>query len=343
MKTSKTIATVSAVTLIATAGLLFAGPLNPPAGPVTSTMKTLTEVEPRIAINSTNTPGDGDSVFKITQPGSYYLTANTTVLAGMTGVEVATDNVTIDLNGFSIQPFGAASSAVRADPDKTIVLKNGFIRGPFQDSAIFAQGGGTFEDIEFANARLYSTQVTSIRRCQFTIDQSATAISLHGVSGGVIEDCQITLTHPSAEGIFSNRLGTVVRNCTVISTATPGTSKALTLYASMGGAYTGSLVTGCTIIGPFSMGIDCGNGVNINDCVIQSAVIGIRASSNCVVEHNRLLSCTTGIDLIQSNGTTVVRNLLRSCTTTMTGSVGDDVASMGSAAASTNPNANIVN
>jgi len=28
-------------------GLLFAGPLNPPAGPVTSTYKTLSEIEPR--------------------------------------------------------------------------------------------------------------------------------------------------------------------------------------------------------------------------------------------------------------------------------------------------------
>ncbi|MCH8150310.1 MAG: hypothetical protein IH987_20420, partial [Planctomycetes bacterium] len=38
-----------------------AGNLNPPSGPVTPTMKTLTEVEPRIAINATNTPGDASS------------------------------------------------------------------------------------------------------------------------------------------------------------------------------------------------------------------------------------------------------------------------------------------
>ena len=55
----------------AIAALALAGPLNPPAGPVTSTYKTLTEVEPRIAINLTNTPGDANSVFKITQRGSY--------------------------------------------------------------------------------------------------------------------------------------------------------------------------------------------------------------------------------------------------------------------------------
>jgi len=67
----------------------WAGPLDPPAGPVTSTYKTLTEVEPRTAINTTNTPGDADSLFKITQPGSYYLTGNITGVAAKHGIEIA--------------------------------------------------------------------------------------------------------------------------------------------------------------------------------------------------------------------------------------------------------------
>src|SRR5690606_28049177 len=41
-----------------------AGPLNPPAAP-NPTMKTLDQIEPRTAINSVNTPGDADSVFRI--------------------------------------------------------------------------------------------------------------------------------------------------------------------------------------------------------------------------------------------------------------------------------------
>src|SRR5438094_785381 len=43
-----TLISAAAVALAAT--LLLAGPLNPPAGPVASTYKTLSEVEPRIAI-----------------------------------------------------------------------------------------------------------------------------------------------------------------------------------------------------------------------------------------------------------------------------------------------------
>jgi hypothetical protein len=65
-----------------------AGPIDPPAGPVQSTMKGLDQIEPRIAINAVNTPGDDDatpSTFKITQPGSYYLAGNLTGETGKAG------------------------------------------------------------------------------------------------------------------------------------------------------------------------------------------------------------------------------------------------------------------
>jgi len=60
-----------------------AGDLNPPAGAVSGTMKTLVDVEPRIAINATNTPGDADSLFRIAQRGSYR--GNTSTSNGVGG------------------------------------------------------------------------------------------------------------------------------------------------------------------------------------------------------------------------------------------------------------------
>lgn len=87
---------------VGTAYLVLAGPLNPPAGSVSGTYKTLTEVEPRIAINGSNTPGDADSLYKIVEPGSYYLTRNVTAPIGKHGIEIAAGGVTIDLNGFEL-------------------------------------------------------------------------------------------------------------------------------------------------------------------------------------------------------------------------------------------------
>jgi hypothetical protein len=97
-------------------------------------MKTLDQVEPRILINSTNTPGDADSVFKITQPGSYYLGQNLTGVAGKSGIEVTASNVTIDLNGFLM--LGVAGSLAGIDLNNGgaggltgITIKEGSLRG----------------------------------------------------------------------------------------------------------------------------------------------------------------------------------------------------------------------
>lgn len=86
----------------------MAGTLTPPPGPVSATMKPLDQVEPRIAINATNTPGDANNVYVITQSGSYYLTGALNVPAGKNGIRIDTWEVTIDLNGFTI--YGSAGS-----------------------------------------------------------------------------------------------------------------------------------------------------------------------------------------------------------------------------------------
>lgn len=121
----------AAVTLLVTGAALYAGPLNPPVGPVTSTNKTLTEVEPRIAINTTNTPGDGDSLFKITQRGSYYLTGNITGVAAKSGIEIASDDVTIDLQGFTLTGVAGSLDGITRDstPRGGITLLNGSVVG----------------------------------------------------------------------------------------------------------------------------------------------------------------------------------------------------------------------
>jgi parallel beta-helix repeat protein len=120
------ICTAIATLGIITAAFVTAGPLNPPAGPITSTGKTLTEVEPRIAINATNTPGDADSIFRITQPGSYYLTGNINGEAGKRGIEIASSRVTIDLCGFSI--IGVPDSLEGITTDQTSIRNNIIVR-----------------------------------------------------------------------------------------------------------------------------------------------------------------------------------------------------------------------
>lgn len=120
--------TLSALALFSAASHLIAGPLTPPTGPVTSTMKTMTEVEPRIAINATNTPGDATSLFKITQPGSYYLTGNVTGVAAKSGIVISAANVTLDLNGFTVAGIPGSLTGISTN-SPAFTLKNGTVTG----------------------------------------------------------------------------------------------------------------------------------------------------------------------------------------------------------------------
>ncbi|MCC6323156.1 MAG: hypothetical protein IT438_17160 [Phycisphaerales bacterium] len=119
--------------LLCAAAWLPAGPLDPPGGAVSSTYKTLTEVEPRIPISLATTPGDADSLFRITSPGSYYLTGNITGVIGKHGIEIAAGEVTIDLNGFALSGvagMGAFSGIIMSTGinQPNITIRNGTVR-----------------------------------------------------------------------------------------------------------------------------------------------------------------------------------------------------------------------
>src|SRR3990172_7801801 len=81
---------------VATILWVSAGDLNPPPGPITPTQRT--------PIGASTTPGDADSLFKITSPGSYYLTGNITGVGApsMNGIEIAASGVKLDLMGFDL-------------------------------------------------------------------------------------------------------------------------------------------------------------------------------------------------------------------------------------------------
>src|ERR1051326_7927174 len=111
MKRARIASIVIAISGLAVSAAL-AGPLNPPGGPVSSSYKTLSEVEPRIAINATNTPGDSTCTYLITQPGSYYLTGNVTGASARSGIKIAASDVTLDLNGFTLTGVSGSYVAI---------------------------------------------------------------------------------------------------------------------------------------------------------------------------------------------------------------------------------------
>jgi len=113
-----------------------AGSLTPPGAPA-PTMKTLDEIdlsvsnttaavkiaEPRIAVSK------GGMI--LSSPGSYYLTTNLVITGSGYGLSITVDNVTVDLNGFSILGASSTGTGIGMNNRKNVVIKNGTIRDAY--------------------------------------------------------------------------------------------------------------------------------------------------------------------------------------------------------------------
>jgi parallel beta-helix repeat protein len=99
------------------------GSLTPPGAPA-PTMKTLNQIEPRSPISA--------APYTITNPGSYYLTTNLTGISGASGITVASDNVTLDLNGFALVGVPGSRHGIFVFTNAiylNLAVRNGTVRG----------------------------------------------------------------------------------------------------------------------------------------------------------------------------------------------------------------------
>jgi Right handed beta helix region len=300
------ILTGSGLAVLAAAALTIGGPLNPPSGPVASTYKTLSEVEPRIAVNAANTPGDAYALLKITQPGSYYLTGNLTGVAGKSTIQIASDHVTLDLGGFAING-GSQGVNVFAAPPATwanIIIRNGSITGcPNGGVSAASTDGAVLRDLTVYSCPGNGIDAGSGARIEHCTAEYCGGVGISGFLSARIRDCQAN--HNGASG-FEVRAGGTLDD----STASYNGFRGANVWAEV-------TMRNCKIIHNGENGIDALDGCVIESCVVQGNlgtgvnVGGASAVTGCTVETNgqfgiaigsgRVTDCT-----VASNGTAVL-------------------------------------
>jgi hypothetical protein len=124
---------VIAIAALAWPSFATAGDLTPPGAPA-PTMRTLTELEPRIPVGPLTTPGDADSVYRIDQPGSYFLTGDVGGEVGKHGIEIVSPDVSLDLMGFTLRGVAGSLDGISIFQDggaliANIRLRDGTVRG----------------------------------------------------------------------------------------------------------------------------------------------------------------------------------------------------------------------
>jgi hypothetical protein len=183
---------VAVAVCVSWCGVVAAGPITPPPGPVVSTHKTLSEVEPRIAINAVNTPGDSNSIYKITQPGSYYLTGNMAGVSGKHGIEITASDVSIDLMGFVLTGVAGSLDGISATADDLdrLSVVNGSVLRFGGDGVDLGTTNGTGSRIEWIHAVLNGGE--GIRAATSAVVATCTASQNGGNGIGVGYLCIIT-------------------------------------------------------------------------------------------------------------------------------------------------------
>jgi len=280
--------------------LLAQGSLTPPGAPA-PTMKSLNQIEARTPVDATNTPGSPCcDQFAITHPGSYYLTGNINSSGLSAAIFVLTNDVTLDLNGFTMNGIGYSGCVgISVAPGyQNVVIRNGTLLNWYvgvqdQNASCSLENVGVYEssnngfllgnNCHLKNCDAVSNSNTGISVGNFctVTDCRASGNLYDGIAGGsdcVISGCQANnnnnLAFPSTAGIFLEDRFTVSK-CTANSNF-------------ISGFFLGShgQIIQC-VADTNANGIWVQTGCTVKDCVANGNYIGIEASGNDnVLEDN---------------------------------------------------------
>jgi parallel beta-helix repeat protein len=296
--------------ILAMAPTVYAGDLDPPAGPIDSTMKPLDEVEPRIAINAANTPGDVDSVFRITQPGSYYLTGNVSGQSAKHGIQIEVVGVTLDLSGYTLIGVPNSLDGINMPGFReNVVIRNGHVRNWDQSGIEARIDVGRIERLTAADNGAWGidnnpsgTFTTHIVSCE-ALNNGGLVAGSGGIRGGQTSQITDCLAFSNAGNGITAGNNSVLTGCTSRSNGNDG--------ISISGFGT---VTGCAANSNSGDGIevtsDClvvGNTCNANGSASGDGA-GIHATStDNRIEGNLCTDSDRGID-VDSFGNFIARN-----------------------------------
>lgn len=281
MKTSPHRLIVGLMTTVgAAASITLAGPLTPPPGPVASTYKTLTEVEPRLALDQNVAPGDADALFKITSPGSYYLTASFSASSGRAFLEIAASNVTLDLNGFRIQGVaGSLDGIMTSGSVSNIVIRNG---------TVASFGGDGVDSASASHVRLEQLRVANVTGVGLRLGGSSTAVSCsvtgsgsHGVAltAGQSRLERSSISNSGGNGVHVSAPHNRIFDCTITGSAQTG--------VSLSGS---SQLEQSTVQGSANVGVSMRARDRVaNNTISGSTLNGISLSGAGIVENNQVL------------------------------------------------------
>ncbi len=259
------------------------GSLTPP-GPPAPSMKSLDQIEPRTIVNAANTPGDAGDVFIIRQPGSYYLTTNLIASGNQNGITIKTNNVTLDLNGFTVQSLSTNIniSGIYLPPGNVanLTVRNGTIVSWGGNGT--GDGSGVFAPSDVSQNLVF--EHLNISGCGYGIQLSGP---------GVVRDCNVVGCIKNGISLNYEVPDQVIQKSIV--------SGCMANDNGWNGIYATGIISGCTAndngvdgiegdkatISGCTTSYNTGNGLRIfNRCSVSACVSDDNVSAGILVEED---------------------------------------------------------
>jgi len=291
------------------------GSLTPPGAPA-PTMKTLQQVEPRTPISSVP--------LTITQPGSYYLTANVTVSSG-DAITIVANGVTLDLNGFTISstaPVANGSGILISNFNSVlsdIIIYNGHISGSVTNDGFGTYGGSGFnsgiESSGYApgNVRVTGISVSGCLQSGIDLDPSGSTlvesctvrnVGSFGIAAGTVKGSLALIC--GAEGID----GSHVSDCEGESSGSGDGIFAMTAQNCTGRTYGGygNGLSAMTAQNCYGLSGGAGDGIHVTASANNCNGSASSANGISVTDGGVLIGCTatsSEVGIKAGNGCTI--------------------------------------
>lgn len=323
----------SQIKLIAFGHLLIAlclaahaqGNLTPPGGPGPS-MKSLDQIEARTPISALP--------YTISNPGSYYLTKNLNGGVNGNGIEIASGNVTLDLNGFTLSGAGGGGGTFYnginvANAVSNLTVRNGNIEN-WSGNGIYAINAQNVLFTELhadinGSSGLVCGPGSITRRCTVygnggsgiltsqncsVLECNAMGNKAHGISTDAGSLVSLSTTFTNAYDGIKVGDGSTVQNC---ATRADGWSSGSGIESGNGSTVVGSSISSNSVAAAtHPPALLAGAGCVIKDCAVNfNKGYGISGNSGgningCVASFN------TGAGILVFNDGTVIGNTVRS-------------------------------
>ncbi len=275
-----------------------AGPLTPP-GPPASTEKPLSSIEPRTALGPETTPGNATALFRITAPGSYYLTDNLAGEQFKYAIAIEASNVALDLNGFEISGSGLdvhdyAAIRVFGSVSNVRIARGSIVNwpGPGMDAReapwIAVSGLGVFGS-DHADAIAVGAH-GHVHDCI----AASRFVAVVAGPGSRVENCRASSLN--GDGIQIGEGGQVL-NCSVLNGFVSGVR-----VLGAGAHVVGCDIRGVGVVAGAGVFVSVGSDSVIEGNVITASVVGLRVeTAGNLVIGNRLRANVTDCNIVAGN------------------------------------------